>query len=494
MRLRHLLEALSDYRVDGDTDLDIHGIAYDSRQVAPGTLFVAVPTVGQGPLSGGYRFIGNAVAAGATAVVMEPHEPLRGVTAIHVPDARAALADLADAFFDHPSRRLQVFAVTGTDGKTTTSYLLDGVLTAAGLTTGLIGTVETKIGDRREPNTERMTTPEALDLQRLLRSMADAGVTHVAMEASSHALVLQRLRACRFAAVSLTNITGDHVEFHGSWEAYVEAKSLLFTDVGGDAPAILNRDDPHFGRIAALARGSVTSYSTRGKADVEARRIEIGERDTHFTLVAGGCTAPVYLPLPGLFNISNALAAAGMALAAGLSLEQIADGLSHAQPPPGRMERVTGGQPFEVVVDYAHTVNAFRSVLSTLREQTPPPGRLIAVFGATGDRDRGKRPLLARIARQYADFFIITNEDPFGEGVEEIIAEVASGAPQAEEGVRFEREPDRGRAIARALERAGQGDTVAILGKGHERSIVVNGRREPWNDVAAVRAALGLST
>ena len=488
MLLDTLLRAVRQAHGAGEARIEIVDIAYDSRTVRPGSLFVAVPTVGEGAESGGYRFLDDAVRLGAVAVVTESERDSGAVRTIRVPDARAALADLSDAFYDHPTKHLHAFAVTGTDGKTTTSYLLEAILSAAGYRTGLLGTIETKIGDQRIMNTDRMTTPESLDLQRTLHAMVDAGVTHVALEASSHALVLQRLRACRFAACALTNITGDHVEFHGSWDHYVEAKSRLFTEVDPGATAVLNRDDVSFELFSSLAKGRVISYSKEVDADVMACDLQESNGGFRFELRTSGQRAEVVLGLPGLFNVSNALAAAGMALAANISLSVVADGLSAALPPPGRMQRVACDQPFEVIVDYGHTPNAFRSVLSALRGTSQ--GRLIAVFGATGNRDRQKRPVLARIAREYADFFIITNEDPFGEDVESIIDEVAAGAPPLEEGIRFVREPDRTEAIRLAMQTARPGDTVVILGKGHETSIVSHGRKQPWSDVTAVQKVL----
>ncbi len=488
MQLNTLLRALPAARAVGDTGLEIADISYDSRTVRPGSLFVAVPTVGDVPESGGFRFIDAAISRGAVAVVAEREVEASDVTSIRVQDARTALADLADTFFGHPSRQIEVFAVTGTDGKTTTSYLLDAILTAVGHLTGLLGTIETKIGSQRVLNPDRMTTPESLDLQRTLHSMIEAGVTHVSLEASSHALVLQRLRACRFRASALTNITGDHVEFHGSWGAYVEAKSRLFTEVDPKAPAILNKDDACFGQFSALAGSRVISYSKETGADVMACGVAPLDGGFRFDLAWEGRGVPVHLPLPGIFNVSNALAAAGMALTAGISLAEVAAGLASALPPPGRMQRVECNQPFDVIVDYGHTPNAFRSVLSTLRQTGA--GRLIAVFGATGNRDRQKRPVLAQIAREYADFFIITNEDPFGEDLDTIMSEVAAGVPASEEGTRFIRERDRGEAIRLAIEAASPGDTVVILGKGHETSIVSHGQKQPWSDTATARAVL----
>lgn len=486
MLLNRLLRALASARQSGSGDVDITDIAYDSRQVVPGGLFVAVPSVGGDGSSGGVRFLPEAIERGAASVVVPEGVEIEGVRVVHTPDTRAALADLSAAFFEYPSRALSLYAVTGTDGKTTTAYLLEQILAAAGWTTGMIGTVEIKVGRRRQRNLDRMTTPESLDLQRLLREMVDAGVTHAVMEASSHAIALQRLRGLEFDACALTNITHDHVEFHGSWEQYFAAKASLFTDLADGRPAVLNRDDSSFDRLSTLISGPVVPYGI-GEGDVRAVDVRPGERGTAFVLEAGGERAPVRLGLPGAFNVSNALAAAGLALQAGLSVAAVAAALSEASAPPGRFEAISLGQPFTVLVDYAHTMHAFRSVLAAVRDMTD--GRAIVVFGAAGNRDRGKRPVLARIAREYADVAIVTNEDPYGEEPESIIDEILAGVGE-EERDRFVREPDRETAIRRAVQEALPGDTVVILGKGHERSIVVNGDKTPWSDQEVVRAAI----
>lgn len=455
-----------------------------------GSLFVAVPTVGGDATSGGYRHLIEARERGAVATVIQGGDAPEGMVTIRVGDARTALADLSAEFFGHPSRDLHLFGVTGTDGKTTTTYLTEQIFARSGFSTGLIGTVDIKVGQERRGNADRMTTPESLDLQRLLREMVDAGVSHVALEASSHALALDRLRGCRFTACALTNITADHIEFHGSWEQYFAAKVKLFTEVARGKPAVLNRDDDQFARLTALVSGPVVSYGRGEGAQLRAAEVSAEVDSSCCRITFGEDTVTARIPLPGPFNVSNGLAAIGLAVADGLSLDVAARGLSAARPPPGRLQRIATGRPFEVLVDYAHTVNAFRSVLEGVRAGQNNGNRLIAVFGAAGNRDRAKRPVLAAIARQYTDYFYVTNEDPFDEPPEAIIDEVLAGIDRGEQGVRFEREPDRARAIERALRRAGPGDTVIILGKGHEQSIVVGGRKEPWNDALTVRRVL----
>jgi UDP-N-acetylmuramoyl-L-alanyl-D-glutamate--2,6-diaminopimelate ligase len=487
MKLSVLLRELDGAHVDGP-DIEVAEIAYDSRRVRPGDLYLAVPSVGGSPESGGYHRIPEAVAAGAAAVLSQIPGTTSSVPVVTVPDARLAMADVAAAFFRHPSREMRVFAVTGTDGKTTTAFLLDGIFSGAGLTTGLMGTVETRIANEHIYNVDRMTTPEAPDVQRTLRRMVDAGVTHCCMEASSHALALDRLRGTQFAATAFTNLTGDHVEFHGSFDLYREAKRRLFAELAPDAPVAVNVDDPHWEAVTGGHRGPVMTYGFGPSAQFCADVLLADASGSQFVLVGEGERHELFVPMPGRFNVLNAVAACLMARAAGFGFDEIGPHLAHAGRPPGRLQEVCSGAPFRVLVDYAHTPHAFRSVLTELRAQTP--GRLIAVFGATGNRDVAKRPVLGAIAGELADFFVVTNEDPFGEDANAIIDQVASGAPIGTEGTRFVRVHDRGDAIRLALERARPGDTVVITGKGHERSIVVGGRKEPWNDVDVVREAL----
>jgi UDP-N-acetylmuramoyl-L-alanyl-D-glutamate--2,6-diaminopimelate ligase len=490
MRLNLLLDSIPDANIIDAPDISISDVVHDSRQVTPGSIFVAMPSVHDSTDVGGLQYVDQAIKNGAVAVVTESGHTWPEVVTVRVPDARAALADLATCFYDHPSRSLQLFAVTGTDGKTTTTYFLEQMLAAAGLRTGLIGTVEIKIADVRERNLDRMTTPESSDLQRILSRMVDDGVSHAVVEASSHALALQRLRGCSFVACALTNIAADHVEFHGSWDAYFMSKAALFTDAGAEAAAILNRDDAHFERLEKLIGSGITTYGFDERADVRALHPMQDVRGTQITVQASGHRESALVPVPGIFNVSNALAAISLALVAGLSLEQAATTLSTSQPPPGRLERIFLGQPFEVVVDYAHTMNAYQSVLPALRAETEPRGQLIVVFGAAGDRDRAKRPMLAREARKHAGFLVVTNEDPYSERPEAIIDEVASGLPADEEGIRWMRASDRAAAIRIALERARPGDTVVMLGKGHEASMVVGSEKLPHSDAEIARRIL----
>lgn len=487
MRLHALLAARFDLRVDSSVpDVEIHGLTYNSRAVRPGSLFVAVPSATGGP--GGARYIAEAVARGAVAVVARPDTQDAGVPMVRVPDPRGALAELGAEWYGHPSRRLRLFGVTGTDGKTTTTYLLEGILRARGQRTGLIGTVETRIGAERRTSANRMTTPESLDLQRLLREMVDVGITDAVMEVSSHALALERVRACRFEAVGLTNVTADHVEFHGSHAAYVAAKRSLFDRYAAGRPAVVPLKGDAVAEIARAAGGPLLRYGLEGESDLRAHDLRADAAGASFTIVYGSKRTETRVPMLGEFNVLNALAATGLAVVAGVSLCDAGESLRGVEPPPGRMERIDAGQPFTVVIDYAHTPHALGAVLAELRRQTP--GHLIAVFGAAGNRDRAKRPLLARIARTHADFFYITDEDPCDEDPRSIMDQIAAGVPPAERGRRFELEPSRKRAIAAALDRARPGDTVIITGKGHERSIQVAELAVPWSDAGTVRQLL----
>jgi UDP-N-acetylmuramoyl-L-alanyl-D-glutamate--2,6-diaminopimelate ligase len=494
MPLRSLVDVLPEAQLRGSGDVEIRDIAYDSREVEPGSLFIAVPSIQGDATSGGARFLKEAIERGANSIVVQAGAPLPdGIPVALVPDARVALAALSAEFFNHPSRHLQIYAVTGTDGKTTTCFLLEQVLALAGYRVGLLGTVETKIGDIRMPNDDRMTTPESLDLQRTLRQMVDAGVTHVAMEASSHGLALERLRACRFAACALTNITGEHMDLHGTFESYFRAKASLFAELAAGKPAVLNMDDSSFERLAETVGDRLISYGCRPGARIRALEVQLGTRGSSFQLEIDGRRAPVALRMPGSFNVSNALAAAGLASCAGVSVDQIANSLSQAYPPPGRMQRIDAGQAFDVIVDYAHTPHAFRVLLPGLRQSLPTGGRLIVVFGSSGSRDRGKRPVMAQIAREYADYFVITTEDAYGEDPQAVVDDVAAGVPAEEEGERYERQVDRAVAIRKAIALARPGDLVAILGKGHEATIVTGTHKRPWSDVKEAREALGAS-
>ncbi|MCA9861157.1 MAG: UDP-N-acetylmuramoyl-L-alanyl-D-glutamate--2,6-diaminopimelate ligase, partial [Thermomicrobiales bacterium] len=444
---------------------------YDSRLVRPGALFVAL----RGGYVDGHDFIAGAVANGAAAI-MADHAVDWPVPLLIAPDTRAALSPVSAEFFGHPSQHLSVIGITGTDGKTTTSYLADAILSNAGLTTGVIGTVSVKIADQVVQHETRQTTPESMEIQRLLRQMVDARVEWAILEATSHGLAQHRLDDVRFQVGAVTNITHEHLEFHKTIEAYRAAKATLFdrvSSVGGNA--VVNLDDDGARDVIPHASGAtLTTYSCRDTtADLHATEIEIAVNGTRFVVEHRGHRVRFESPLIGQFNVENALAAIGIARAAGLELEQIAVGLKNAPAIPGRMQRVDEGQPFSVIVDYAHTPESLQKLL-TLLKSLSPSSRIIAVSGSAGERDVPKRALQGGISARFADFSVFTNEDPRFEDAQRIIDQIASGAiaTGARPGEDFLTIVDRQEAIRAALDRAQPGDIVLLAGKGHERSII----------------------
>ena len=466
----------------------VNAVHLDSREVQPGDLFVCIP----GQRFDGHDFAPAAVAAGAAALVVEQgHEAAvagLAVPAVAVPDARRALSSIAAAHEGNPSQRLTVVGVTGTNGKTTTSLLIHAALEAAGEEAGLINTVETRIGSRQSMNDNRMSTPEAPAIQRLLAEMVEAGCDYAVVEATSHGLALDRLADVAFDVGVLTQLAEDHLDFHGSIEAYRAAKLRLFERLAG--MAVLNADDPEYARFAEASSAPVLSYALDGAdADLTARRIDNVGDGSSFELVTPDVSLQAQLRLPGRFNVANALAAFGAVIALGLDPYMASVGISQTPGVPGRMERVLTS-PFGVVVDYAHTGDALANVLELLRELTD--GRLIAVFGAAGERPHERRTGMAEAAARHADYAVLTEEDSRSEPADEIIDEIARAmsAAGAEEGRRFERVPDRASAIARAIALAEQGDVVLIAGKGHEPTIERADGSHPWDDAEAARAAL----
>ena len=492
MRLGALLAAASAQVPRGAEDLDVRRIVYDSRRAEPGALFVAV----KGFHRDGHDHAAEAVDRGAVAVVAERPLAVRAPVAV-VPDSRAALADIAAEFYDHPTRRLRIVGVTGTDGKTTTVHLISDVLEAAGQHTGYATTVDFKVVDHEWPNETRQTTAEAVEVQEFLAELAVAGGTWGILEATSHSLALRKLRGCEVDVAVFTNLSAEHLDFHGTLQAYLESKAILFAellqgpDKGTPKTAVLNADDPHWSYLAGRAEPArAITYGIDALADVQGEILSADASGSRVAVTAFGARADVDLPLVGRFNVHNALAACAAGIAAGATLEQARSALARARAVPGRMERVAGDQPFAVIVDYAHTPASLEKVLSLLRPLTP--GRLIAVFGSAGERDREKRPKLAEVASRLADLFVITQEDPRLEDPEAIIRDIEAGAVAAGKarGQGYLVVPDRSEAIAAAIARAQPGDTVVLCGKGHERSIIVGEEKVPWDEAGAAREAL----
>lgn len=489
LTLREIASSLSGATIIGDPDVTFDDVQYDSRQVTPGTLFAAFP----GGYVDGHAFIANAIERGANAVLAE-RPPELPIPAVIVPDARAALSPVSAAFFGYPSSELSVIGITGTDGKTTTSYLTDAILAHAGFSTGVIGTVSVKVGREVVQHETRQTTPESLEMQRLLRQMVDAGVDWAILEATSHGLAQHRLDDVAFDIAAVTNITHEHLEFHKTIEAYRAAKATLFDRVSSAAGiAVINLDDDGARSMLDHARGiRVLTYSALDStADIFASNIEFTLSGTRFDLQTEGSTLELQSPLTGRFNVENALCAIGIGLAAGVDIDRIAAGLRTAPAIPGRMERVDESQPFGVVVDYAHTPESLQKLLQLLRDLNPG-GRIIAVSGSAGERDVAKRPLQGQVSARMADFSIFTTEDPRFEDAAAIIGQIAEGAIQAgaRPGEDFLCIVDRTEAIGEAIDRALPGDVVLLAGKGHERSIIWGAEKIPWNEPEVARDLL----
>ena len=472
MRLATLIEAVRPLQELGGGDPDIESITYRADRVEPGALHACVP----GLRSDGHDYAPQAVARGAAALIVE--RPLDvAVPQLLVPSVRVAMALAADALYGHPSRELQMVGVTGTNGKTTTAFLLHAVLAAAGLRPGMLGTVEQRVGGVVEP-VER-TTPESVDLQATLRRMLDAGDRSCVMEVSSHALALERVAGVDFAAAAFTNLTQDHLDFHAGMEDYYRAKARLFVS----APGAVNIGDPYGVRLAGEAGGPVITYARDGEeADVRPHALEIGEAGV-ISMIARTPRGllPLNVKLRGGFNVENVLAAVAVGELLELSFEAVREGIAAVPGVPGRFEAVDAGQEFAVLVDYAHTPDGLENVLESAREITAK--RLICVFGCGGDRDRGKRPLMGTIARELADVAIVTSDNPRSEDPEAIIAEIIDGNDMISE-------PDRRAAIALAVGQARRGDVVVIAGKGHEQGQQFGDTVLPFDDRAVTREAL----
>ena len=480
MPMSELLAALPDKRVVGAPPRAVSALTDDSRRVEPGACFVAVPGLRQDAR----RFIPDAVARGAAVVVTEG-EPLGGVPVaqVLVPSARESLARLAAAWYGHPSRALTLVGITGTNGKTTTSYLVEALLRARGLATGVLGTIQYVLGDERRPAGQ--TTPEALELQGMLARMRERGVGGVAMEVSSHALALARVEGVLFDVAVFTNLTQDHLDFHGTLERCRRAKRRLFelTAASGKPgrAAVVNADDPAGPTMVEGLDLPTLTFGLGPRAQVRAVEHASTLDGIRMTVETPRGRLALGSPLIGEHNVMNLLGAVATGLALGLGPERIAAALAPVAAVPGRFEQVRAGQPFLVVVDYAHTPDALERVLGTARKLTR--GRLGVVFGCGGDRDRGKRPLMGEIAARLADRVWVTSDNPRSEPPEAIIDEIVAGVRRAPGGAaRTGREPDRARAIRAALDWAKTGDTVMIAGKGHETYQIVGADVLPFDD------------
>jgi UDP-N-acetylmuramoyl-L-alanyl-D-glutamate--2,6-diaminopimelate ligase len=463
--------------------LPIEGLDFDSRRVAPGWLFFAFP----GAKVDGREFAVAALGKGAVAVVSESEPPPELAQRwIQVEHGRQALALAARNFYGRPDERLALTGITGTNGKTTTSYLVDAILRAAGHTTALIGTIEYHLAGRVLPAVN--TTPESLDLIRLLAELEREGGSAATMEVSSHALALGRVFGLRFRTAVFTNLTRDHLDFHGSMDDYFAAKNLLFTGAGGPPPAwaVINRDDPASSRLEFSASTRVLKYGAGAEADLRARHISTGFHGLRFEAQHGKTRIPIESPLIGRINVYNILAACGAAIAQAVPVEAIRRGIASLAAVPGRFERIDEGQPFVVVVDYAHTDDALKNVIAVARGLNPK--RVITLFGCGGDRDRAKRPLMGQAAAEASDVVVLTSDNPRSEDPLAIMNDALVGIRRTD--VPHIVEPDRASAIARALKEAREGDLVILAGKGHETYQVLKDRTISFDDRAVAREVL----
>jgi len=468
MKMGELASLLVTARLTGDPQTEITGIQTDSRKVKPGDLFICLP----GHTVDGHDYAGKALDAGAAALVAE--RPLGlGAAELLVKDSRLAMAVIADRYFGHPSAKVRTIGVTGTNGKTTTTYLIERILNDAGKSAGVIGTIEMRYAGRVYPMSG--TTPEALELHRHLADMADAGVAYCAMEVSSHGLDQGRAKGVRFRTAIFTNLTQDHLDYHGTMEQYAAAKSLLFSRLGNGyaaderdrSYAVLNADDPASAGFAKATAAEVITYGVREDADVRASDIRITARGASFHVRTFRGEADIQLRMVGAYNVYNALGALTAALLEGVPLEAIKASLEAIPGVPGRVETVDAGQDFAVIVDYAHTPDGLENVLRTVKEFAER--RVICVFGCGGDRDRTKRPIMGRIAARYADHVMVTSDNPRSEDPVRILQDIEAGLRG--DGVpadRYDMIVDRREAIRKAVAMASAGDVVLIAGKGHE--------------------------
>lgn len=487
MKIRELLVGVEVRRLRGPADVEIRSIAYDSRKAMPGALFFAL----RGEKFDGIEFAGEAIRHGAVAVAGEGARPVELPEEISWVDlmpgsGRRGLARAAANLYAHPVDALKLVGVTGTNGKTTTAFLVDSILCAAGLTTGLLTTTgyRTPQGRRAAPN----TTPESPDLQELFAEVRDARGTHATLEASSHALDMGRLWGCHFAAAIFTNLTRDHLDYHKSFADYFTAKRRLFEGTGAGAPdvGIVNGDDPYGSQLAGLARRTLT-YGLKTPTDLTAQKLTLNFSGLEFTAQTPVGDVHVRSSLVGRMNVYNILAAIGAGIALGVPVSNMEAGISHLALVPGRFERVDEGQPFLVVVDYAHTDDALRNLITTARELNSG-GRIITVFGAGGERDRTKRPLMGDAAGSVSDLVVVTSDNPRSEDPFCIINDVVVGLQRVN--AKYQVEPDRERAIALALEEAKAGDIVLLAGKGHETYQVLRDGTIDFDDREKARATL----
>ncbi|TMD31769.1 MAG: UDP-N-acetylmuramoyl-L-alanyl-D-glutamate--2,6-diaminopimelate ligase [Chloroflexi bacterium] len=490
MRLGELARGVPGAAVEGNSDVEVSGIAYDSRKVNRGDLFVAVSGIN----ADGHSYAADAIKSGAAAVAIERSvDLLPGTPVLKVPSTRSGLAEIAAEFYGRPSRHLYVAGITGTDGKTTVTHMSEHVLMAGGIVAGAMSTVAFSVKGAEIDNTSGQTTTEAPQVQDWLRRMVDAGVRCAVIETTSHALVQDRVLACDFDVAAFTNVGHDHLDYHATWEAYLEAKARLIdlaasgADKGIEKTAVLNRDDPSFDRLSRRPISRRWTYGLTTASDLHPLDLSMTATGSRFRLKTPLGETEVTLAVPARFNVYNALCAAGVCLAVGVPIDEIGRGLAGFDGVRGRLERVDLGQDFSVFIDFAHSAGALASALAELRPYTR--GRLIAVFGSTARSDHD-RPGMGKAAADLADFFVITTDDPLREDPMEIARDVQSGVAGRAPGRDYEIVIDRRAAIRRAIDVAMPGDTVLLAGKGHERTMQMAAGAEPWDERAEAEAAI----
>lgn len=481
MRLRELLKQVKILNIIGDVDKEIDNLTYDSRSIGPNGLFIAV----SGFKVDGHAYIGEAIASGAAAVVTEKEclcSMLADTTAILVEDSRAAMATIAANFFGNPSKEIGVIGITGTNGKTSTSYFAQQLLQEMDGQVGVIGTLGRYIGEKKLPiSISTRTTPEAIELQKTFRRMLDGGATRCVMEVSSHSLALERVSGTQFRHAVFTNLTQDHLDFHQTMDAYFKEKRKLFVQTEGKK--IINCDDEYGLQLYEEFQESACSFGLRGEWDVRAENIELSIQGSTFDLIIYGKKARVETKLLGEFSIYNLLAAAAIAYHEGMGFEEICKGIPKVHGICGRFEMVETPADYSVVIDYAHTPDGMKKVIEAANVLTE--GRVITVFGCGGERDRTKRPIMGRIAAQGSDMIVITSDNMRSEDPMQIIAQIQEGIPLSYQN--YVCEPDRRKAIARALQLAQKDDLVLLLGKGHERYQIVGNRKVPMDERKIVK-------
>jgi UDP-N-acetylmuramoyl-L-alanyl-D-glutamate--2,6-diaminopimelate ligase len=483
MKLKELFQGLDGLQLGSEVGSEVTSLAYDSRRVQPGTLFFAI----QGEKADGHAFIPQALERGAVAVVSERIPPSDLASRwVRVPRIRRALSTAGRVFFGQPELHLKLIGITGTNGKTTTAFLVDSILRAAGIRAGLFGTIEYRVGDRVLPALN--TTPESLDLWSYFRQIADAGGTGVVMEVSSHALAQERVWGFPYAVAVFTNLTQDHLDYHKDFEHYYEAKRRLFEGLGTPPPqwAVINVDDPWGRKLLDVPCPQRLTYGMNSNAQVKVKHLDRRHNGLEGTIVTPAGKVQLASSLLGRVNLANILAATAASIAYGIPLEKIEKGLKDLKAVPGRCERIDEGQPFLVIVDYAHTDDALRNVLSTARELTH--NRLIVVFGCGGERDRTKRPLMGEAAGSLSDLAVLTSDNPRGEDPLLIMSDALVGLQKA--GKPYWAEVDREAAIRKAVEEAREGDVVVLAGKGHETYQILKDRTIPFDDREIARKVL----